>query len=1045
MGEFFIRRPIFAIALTVAITLAGIISIGGLAIEQYPDITPPVVQVSANYVGADAQTVNDAVATPLGEQALGVSDMLYMQTTSANDGSMNLQLTFEIGSSPDMDAIFTQNNVAAATPQLPEAVTEQGVVTRKSNTGFLMVYALTSDGRYDDEFLSNYAYINLSNSIEKINGVGKVEIMGAGEYAMRVWIHPERLRYYGIALEDVMEAIKEQSAIYPTGKFGAEPAPSAEHLTYTVILPAAYSTAEEFASIILSLDENGNQVRLSDVADVKLGSKSYNVRSTMGSNPSALIVIYQEPGSNAVEVGSRVRAVIGEQEEALPDGISILPIVDATQNIVDGIDDIVRTLFIALLLVVAIIYLFLQDWRATLIPVIAVPVSLVGIFTIFPLIGFSLNVISLLALVLATGLVVDDAIVVVEAAQAGIQRGLPPIEAAREAMHRVQSPIIATTVVLLAVFIPVSTMSGITGRLVEQFSITIAAAVTLSAFNALTLSPALCAILLRSRTTAEKGFFARFNRWFDSATERYTRLSTIITRHTARTALFIGVMCVGIFITWRILPDGFLPDEDEGYLMVMVTTPSASSLSTTMKAMQNVEKQVMNHPEVRYTSSAIGFNMMASISSPSSGVLFVVLKDYSDRKLSAAQLAQQLNEELYAAIPEAECYALIPPSIPGLGVTSGISLQVQDLGGRGTAYLAEQTTLLMDSLKQNNSIANISTSFSASTPQRLLHVNRQQALSEGIAIEDIYSTLSTLLGGKYTGNFNRFGRLYQTYVQASPKSRLDAHSLNDYFVKNGRGEMVPLSAFVSVKDTVGVEYITQFNLNQSIALTATPSAGTSSGEAMEQIEAVAKRVLPSDVGITWSGLSFQQSQESGGEWKIYLIAIIFAFLALASLYESWSLPLAIMLSVPAAVVGAMVAMVMAHLFVAEYVYNIYVQISLIMLIGLAAKNAILVVEYADRIYRSHPESSLLTAAITAARERVRPIIMTALAFVLGVMPLIFASGNYSTARNIMGVALVGGMATATAVGIFLYPATYYMIKRLASRPDTNNDLKADTQ
>ncbi|MBO5878876.1 MAG: efflux RND transporter permease subunit [Alistipes sp.] len=1045
MGEFFIRRPIFAIALTVAITLAGIISIGGLAIELYPDITPPVVQVSANYVGADAETVNDAVATPLGEQALGVSDMLYMQTTSANDGSMNLQLTFEVGSSPDMDAIFTQNNVAAATPQLPEAVTEQGVVTRKSNTGFLMVYALTSDGRYDDEFLSNYAYINLSNSIEKINGVGKVDIMGAGEYAMRVWIHPERLRYYGIALEDVVEAIKEQSAIYPTGKFGAEPAPTTEHLTYTVILPAAYSTAEEFSSIILSLDQNGNQVRLSDVADVMLGSKSYNVRSTMGDNPSTLIVIYQEPGSNAVEVGSLVREVIGEQQSLLPDGITILPIVDATQNIVDGIKDIVLTLIIALLLVVAIIYLFLQDWRSTLIPIVAIPVSLVGIFSLFPLIGFSLNVISLLALVLATGLVVDDAIVVVEAVQADIQRGLPPAEAAREAMRRVQSPIIATTVVLLAVFIPVSTMDGITGRLVEQFSITIVAAVTLSAFNALTLSPALCALLLRARTPSSNGFFARFNRWFDSATERYTHLSSIITRHTARTALFIGVMCIGIFITWRILPDGFLPDEDEGYLMVMVTTPSASSLTTTMKAMQNVEEQVMKHPEVKYTSSAVGFNMMASISSPSSGVLFVVLKDYSQRKLSAAQLAQLLNEELYAAIPEAECYALIPPSIPGLGVTSGISLQVQDLGGRGTKYLAEQTYRLMDSIKQDKAIANISTSFSATTPQRLLQVNRQQALSEGVAIENIYSTLSTLLGGEYTGNFNRFGRLYQTYVQAAPESRLDEQSLNSYFVKNGRGEMAPLSAFVSVKDTIGVEYITQFNLNQSIALTATPASGTSSGEAMEQIASIAKRVLPSDVGIAWSGLSFQQAKESGGEWKIYLIAIIFAFLALASLYESWSLPLAIMLSVPAAVMGAMMAMVMAHVFNTDYVYNIYVQISLIMLIGLSAKNAILVVEYADRIYRSHPGSSLLAAAISAARERIRPIIMTALAFVLGVMPLIFASGNYSTARNIMGVALVGGMATATVIGVFLYPATYYMIKHLTTHKSKSNNLKANSQ
>ena len=477
MGEFFIRRPIFALSLTIAITLLGLLSLTRLAIEQYPDITPPVVQVTASYVGADAETVNDAVATPLGEQVLGVSDMLYMESTSANDGSMTMQLTFEVGSSPDMDAIFTQNNVSSATSSLPQAVTQQGVVTRKSNTGFLMVYALTSDGRYDDELLSNYAYINLHNDLAKLNGVGQVQIMGAGEYAMRVWIYPEKLHYYSLSLDAVVDAIKAQSAIYPTGQFGAEPAPDNTVFTYTVTLPKAYSTPEEFSNIILSMDQTGAEVRLRDVADVSMGSQSYSVRSLMGSDPTALLVIYQEPGSNAVEVGDRVREVIEHKQERLPEGMKIYTIVDATQNISEGIADIVKTIFLALVLVIAIIYLFLQSWRATLIPLIAVPVSLIGVFILYPVIGFSLNVISLLATVLAIGLVVDDAIVVVEAAEAGIERGLGAREAAIEAMRRVQSPIVATTVVLLAVFIPASFMGGITGLLFEQFAITISMAI----------------------------------------------------------------------------------------------------------------------------------------------------------------------------------------------------------------------------------------------------------------------------------------------------------------------------------------------------------------------------------------------------------------------------------------------------------------------------------------------------------------------------------------------------------------------------------------
>ena len=1031
MGEFFIRRPVFALSLTVAITLAGIVALTRLAIAQFPDITPPVVQVTTSYVGADAETINETVATPLGEQAIGVSDLLYIQSTSANDGSMSLQLTFEVGSSPDMNAIFTQNNISSATASLPQSVVEQGVSVEKSNTGFLMVYALASDGRYDDEFLSNYAYINLEDRLAKINGVGKVQIMGAGEYAMRIWLHPERLHYYSLSAAQVMDAIRTQSGVYPAGKFGAEPTAEDVAYTYTVRLPAAYSTAEEFSSILLATDATGAEVRLRDVADVELGSASYAIRSLTGRNPSTLVVIYQEPASNAVEVGKRVKEVMSEQEAALPDGIEIYTVVDATQNIKAGVGDIARTLVIALVLVIAIIYLFLQAWRSTLIPLVAVPVSLIGTFTVFPLLGFSMNVISLLALVLAIGLVVDDAIVVVEAAQVGIERGLNPREATVEAMRRVQSPIIATTVVLLAVFIPISFMEGITGQLFRQFSVTLSTAITLSAFNALTLSPALCTMLLKPRKGERRGLLGRFNAVVERNLNRYGERIVTFVQHTLRTALIVAVLAVAILLCWRTLPTGFLPVEDEGYMMVLVTTPDASSLNTTLRAMQHAEQIITSHPAVEYASLAAGFDMMAGVGSTSSGVIFVVLKDFKQRNISASALAAELNTELYS-LPEAECYAIIPPSIPGLGISSDLSLQVQDLQGQGTEWLYSQAQMLMDSLRKEPSIATVSTTFHASTPQRMLRIDREQAMSEGVELADIYSTLGTMLGGTYSGNFNRFGRQYRIYAQASPDAREDSFAINRYYVPNAHGQSVPLAAFVSVKDTVGVEYITQFDLYESIMLSITPAEGISSGEAMATVERTADRVLPPTAATAWSGLSYQQAKARSGAGVVYLVALIFVFLALSSLYESWALPVAILLSVPAAIAGALVAMLVAHAIEPTYVNNIYVQISLIMLIGLAAKNAILVVEYADR-RRVEGNLTAAEAATEAARERARPIIMTALAFVLGIMPLIFATGNFSTARNIMGVALAGGMIVATTVGLLIYPAAYFLVESLRSK------------
>ena len=1039
MEKFFVSRPIFAISLAIVIVLVGLISIMGLPIEQYPDITPPVVEVSATYDGADAETVNNAVATPVAQAVMGVSDMLYMQATSANDGSMVLQVTFDIGSDPDLDAIFTQNNVSSATAELPAAVTRQGVTTRKTMTGFLMVYSLHSDGRYDGEFLSNYAYINLQNELLKIDGVGKVSIMGAGEYAMRVWLRPDVLKYYGIAVGEVTAAIEKQGGIYPAGQFGAEPAPDGVAYTYTVTMPPQISTAEEFADIVVRTTSSGEQIRLGDIAEVSLGSQTYGVSSSYESDPTAMIVIYQQPGSNAVAVGGKIKAAMERLAERFPDGIEAATIVDTTTSIDAGVRDIFRTLIIALLLVIFIIYLFLQDWRATVIPLVAIPVSLVGAFALFPLLGFSINIISLLGLVLAIGLVVDDAIVVVEAAQVNIERGMKPRAAALEAMRNVASPIVATTVVLLAVFVPVSFTGGITGRLFQQFSVTIAVSVVISAFNALTLSPALCALLLRHREPSQKGFFAVFNRWFARQMDRYTAFTPTLMRHVARTGLFVAVVLGTIFVVWRKLPAGFLPEEDQGYVMVMVSTPEASSLQVTRKAMTDADAVIRTLPEVASTSFAAGFNMMAGIASTSSGIIFVKLVDYSDRKLSAMQIAQKLTDELYVAVAGAECYAFIPPSIPGLGVTSGVSVEVQDLEGRGTAYLLENAERLMDSLRKSPSVASVTTQFDAGVPQRRLRIDKQQALAAGVDLGTLYGELTTLLGGTYINNFTRFGKLYQTYVQAAPDYRLDRRSLDSYYVTSASGESVPVASLVEVADTVGVEYVSQFNLYRSVSLTVTPAARASTTTVMQEITATAAAVLPDDIGTAWSGTSYQEANASKTGGLVYALALVFVFLALAALYESWGLPLAILMSVPVAVLGAVLFVGGTHLMNALYVNDIYMQISLVMLIGLAAKNAILVVEYADRLFREQGVS-LMDAAIGAAKLRVRPIIMTAFAFILGVMPLVFASGVYATARNIMGVALVGGMLFATLLGIFVYPALYYFVGKIG-RFEQRRELK----
>ena len=1030
MERFFVNRPIFAIVIAIVILLLGGLSVGSLPIEQYPDITPPVVEVEANYVGADAASVNDAVAMPLAESVMGVGEMLYMQTTSAGDGSMSLQILFDIGSNPDLDEIFVQNRISSATSQLPQAVVQQGVTTQKSETGFLLIYALYSeDGSLDDNFLANWAYINLRNEILKIDGVGKVEVMGSGEYAMRVWVDPYRMAFYDITVEDIASAIESQASIFAAGKFGAEPSATPGDFTYTVTTPPSLSEAQLYEQLALRVLPDGEILRLGEVARVELGCKSYGAYSSFDNHPAALVAIYQSPGSNAVEVGRQVKSVVAELERSLPEGVATSTVIDATVSIEEGIREIFVTMLFTLLLVIVVIYIFLQDWRATLIPLVAIPVSIVGAFAIFPLLGFSINIISLLGLVLAIGLVVDDAIVVVEAVQVGIENGESPRKATLAAMKQVASPIVATTVVLLAVFVPATLVEGITGRLFRQFAMGISTSLVISAFNALTLSPALCALILRPHKRSTRGFFGAFNRLFNRSVEGYLRGTERVVRRVVLTLLPVVVTALGTWWIFRTLPSGFLTVEDQGYLMVSVALPDAASVSRTEEAVAQAVDVIGSIEGVDYESSVAGFDLISGVASTNSGVIFVTLKPYGERTQSADQIAATINERLYAAVPEGVFYAFEPPSIPGLGVTSGLSFSLQERGAGDIRELAKVADEFMAKVEKLPEIAAVSTRFDAEVPQLHLSINEPLAMSRGVDVEELRTLLSTMLGGEYVGNFSRFGRLYQTYIQADSEWRRTPSDLEGYYIRNNEGESIPVAPLVTVRDTVGVEFLTTFNLYDAIAINATPAPGVSTGEAMAALERLAHAELPSDVTLAWSGVSYQEASASGGGLT-YLLAVVFVFLALAALYNSWTLPIGVLLGVPLAIFGALLSLWVAHLFNPIYVDNIFIKVSLVMLIGLSAKSAILVVEYADRKFLDEG-LDLGKAALAAARLRLRPILMTAVAFIVGISPLIFASGAFSVARNLMGVALVGGMLVATILGIFIYPALYYLVGRIA--------------
>lgn len=1028
-GNLFVHRPKFAMVIAIMIVVLGFIAIRSMPIEQYPDITPPMVEVTATYQGADAITVEQSVATPIEESINGVQGMIYMESTNSGNGMMNLQVSFAVGTNPDMNTIFTQNRVASATPQLPSSVITQGVTTQKTMSNAIMVLSLVSDGKYDADFLTNYSIINIKDAISRIDGVGSVSVMGAGEYAMRIWLHPDKMSYYGLGASEVMEAVRQQSQLLPGGTFGAAPIINPTPFTYSVLMGRNYNSPTDFENVILRADSDGATVLLKDVASVALGSQTYNVNATYQGHPCAIIMINQAPGSNAVEVGDQVQALMNKISTAFPEGMRYETIVNLNKTIISGISDIITTLIIALILVVLVVFLFLQEWRAMIIPLVAIPVSLIGAFMLFPLFGFSINVFSLLGLVLAIGLVVDDAIVVTEAVQVNIEKGQDSKTATINAMKQVSAPIVAMTSVLIAVFLPVALMPGAAGMLYKQFAVTLALTVCISGINSLSLSPALCSLLLRPRTERRTtGFFGGFNRLFARGIEGYVSRTSTMVRHAGRSLVFIVICVVVTLLLFKRTPTGFLPDEDQGYIIANIELPNAASLARTEEVMAQVRELVEHDPNVEATTSAAGFSILGNTEAPNTGVMFIKLKPFKERKMSAAEISNDLNGMLYEAINGGEVFTFGPPSIPGLGPSSGFTIMIQDKGGNTPQYLADYTRRFVEAAEKRPEVASVNTMFAADVPQKMIVVDNLQALGAGVALDELHAQISAYLGGAYINNFNKFGRSYQTYIQAEDSYRASGKDIALFHVTNGQGVSVPISSLITIRDTIGPSYTNRFNLYRSAAVSGLPSPKYSTSQCMTALEEVAAEVLPADMGYAWANMSYQENQKSGAS-AIFVYAIIFVFLILAALYESWSLPMSIILGIPFAVLGAMMFIFLGHFVETKYINDIFVQISLIMLVGLAAKNAILIVAYAKEQFDQG--LSLADAAIAGARLRIRPVLMTAIAFLMGVVPLILATGSNSVARNVMGVALFGGMLLATFIGIFVYPALFVIIGKLA--------------
>ena len=1043
MSEFFIRRPIVAMVISIFMVLLGLLTLRGIPVSQYPEITPPMIKITGNYTGANAVNVEQTMATPIEQQVNGVEGMLYMQSVNAGDGSLALNVSFEVGVDLDNANMLTQNRVSQANPSLPNEVKALGVSTKKSLVFPLMLVSLTSpNSTYDASFLNNFGYINVVDALKRIQGVGDVAVFGGSEYAMRMWLKPDRMNALGVTVTDIKQAVSAYNAIVPGGKFGGEPSLPGTQNTYTAQLQSRLVSPEQFGGIVVKRSNAGAQVLLKDVARVELGTEYYSMSSRLNGNPASTIAIFQTPGSNGLDVVAAVRKAMEEQAQRFPPDLEYNVSLDTTAAISEGITEIIHTLFEAVLLVILVVFLFLQDWRATLIPLLTVPVSLIGTFIFFPLLGFSVNVLSLLGLVLAIGLVVDDAIVVVEAVMHHIEKGLSPKEATKKAMKEVAGPVVAIAIILAAVFIPVALAGGITGRLYQQFAITIAVSVLISAFNALTLSPALAALLLKPKKEGGKKnlldrFFGAFNRWFDKFTNGYIGVAGFFARKTIRGVVFLGIIVVVMLMLGKSVPGGFVPEEDEGYFMCSVSLPDAASLQRTTEVTRKLEALIASVPGVESVTIVDGNSIINSTIAPNSATAFVQLKEWSEREHTSKQLMAQVNALIQSQLSEATAFAFGPPPIPGLGSSAGFSFQLQDLRGNTPQYLEQQARAFIKAAQERPEIGRAMTLYRSAIPQKSIQVDKDRVEKLGLRLDDVNQTIAAYLGGNFVNNFNQFGRQYRTYLMADAPYRMSPNAINDFFVRGADGSMIPLGAVATVKDTVGPQYTNRFNLYRSAEIMGGPAPGYTSAQALDALEEVAKATLPADMGYAWSNMSYQEKAAAGQGGTVFVMALLFVFLILAAQYESWKLPFSVLLGTPWAVMGALLGLWIMRQFSESYVNNVFAQIGLVMLIGLNAKNAILIVEFAKMKMEEGEE--VLKAALDGAKLRFRPILMTSLAFILGVTPLITAVGAGAEARKVMGMAVFAGMIVATTIGVIVIPSLFVLIERKKKKDAVKGD------
>jgi len=1034
MANFFIRRPIVAMVIAILMVLMGIVAMRRLPTAQFPNIAPPEIQVKATYPGADAVTVEQSVATPIEQQMSGVDNMNYMYSNNANNGQITLTVNFDIKTDPSTDQILSQMRTNQANSQLPIDVVNYGVTVQKSTTAPLMLVNLYSPkGTYDNVFLANYSYINLNDQLTRVPGIASVTVFGAGQYAMRCWVRPDKLAKMGVTVPEIVKAIQTQNTVNPAGQIGGEPVPKGQEFTYAVLAQGRLPSPEEFGQIVIRANTDGSIVRLKDVARLDLGAQTYNLVGRYSGKPAAVVAVYQLPGSNAVQAAAGVRKLMAEVKQRFPQDLEYDIALDTTLAVTEGISEIKHTLFEAIILVILVVYIFLQGWRATLIPLLAVPVSLIGTFVVFPALGFSINTLSLFGLVLAIGLVVDDAIVVVEAVEHHIEHGLSPKDAAFKAMEEVSGPVIAIALILAAVFVPTAFIPGITGRLYQQFAITIAISVIFSAFNALSLSPALSALLLRPRKES-RGLLGKFFRWFNRVfgrtTDGYVSMCGGLIRKAGLSMLLLLGLTVAAWWFGSRLPGGFLPDEDQGYVFAGLQLPNAASLQRNDDASRKIEEMIMKTPGVHSVTAVLGFSMLSGAQNTYSSFYWITLKEWKERKAPEEQyeaIKQHLNQEL-TKITEGVAFSFPPPAIPGVGASGGFTFMLEDRAGKDPQFLSQNLEKFLAALRKRPELASVYTTALPTVPQVYVDVDRPRVIAQGVQLADVYKTLQTFMGGLLVNYFNRFGRQWQVYVQAEGDFRTQAENLGQFYVVNDGGQPVPLSALTSIKARTGPEFTLRYNLYRCAQINGGAAPGYSSSQALNALEETFASTMPAEMGYDYMGMSYQEKKAAEGVSPalIFGMSLLFVFLILAAQYESWSLPFSVLLGTPIAVFGEFWFLWMRGL-----ENNVYAQIGLVMLIGLAAKNAILIVEFAKMEFDKGKSAE--EAALIAAKLRLRPILMTAFAFILGCVPLWTASGAGAISRRVLGTAVIGGMLAASILAIFLIPVSFDVVERLAHR------------